>query len=337
MFSELRVLLFVCFRSVHGWMGMDVWVHVFTTPFLCADSGPWRKMPRAWPAMSAIMTSSGSTCPSHQESAWWAAEARQENVIVEVVRKGIIAGLCSIVCWTHLQMFSISTVLGEKAFDVGAVLSRICKASLPSPTTTLDRKRTSKPKHHVWWVEHFALLLFFFSFLRSVHGCMGMDVWVNVFTMQFLCADSGPWRKMSRAWPPMSAIMTSSGSTCPSHQESAWWAAEARQEKVIVEVVRKGIIAGLCSVVCWTHLQMFSVSTVLGEKASDVEQSWGASAKLPGRRQPPHWNRERTTKRRRHVWSVERFALSFSFLSVHGCMGMHVWVNVFTMPFLCIC
>ena len=24
MFSELRVLLFLCFRSVHGWMGMDV-------------------------------------------------------------------------------------------------------------------------------------------------------------------------------------------------------------------------------------------------------------------------------------------------------------------------
>ena len=28
-------------------------------------------------------------CPSHQESAWGAAEARQERVIVEVVRKGI--------------------------------------------------------------------------------------------------------------------------------------------------------------------------------------------------------------------------------------------------------
>ena len=38
----------------------------------------------------------------------------------------------------------------------------------------------------------------------------------------------------------MSAITTSSGSTCPSRQESAWAAAEARQEKVIVELVRKG-------------------------------------------------------------------------------------------------
>ena len=40
--------------------------------------------------MSAITTSSDSTCPSHQESAWGAAEARQERVIVEVVRKAII-------------------------------------------------------------------------------------------------------------------------------------------------------------------------------------------------------------------------------------------------------
>ena len=113
---------------------------------------------------------------------------------------------------------------------------------------------------------------------------MGMDVWVHVFTTPFLCADSGPWRKMSRAWPAMSAIMTSSGSTCPSHQESAWWTAEARQEKVIVEVVRKCFVAGKCWSMCWTHLQMFSVSTVLGEKASIVEQFQGASAKLPGRR-----------------------------------------------------
>ena len=41
--------------------------------------------------MSAITTSSDSTCPSHQESAWGAAEATQERVIVEFVRKAIIA------------------------------------------------------------------------------------------------------------------------------------------------------------------------------------------------------------------------------------------------------
>ena len=269
-------------------MGMDVWVNVFPMPFLCANYGPWRKMSRAWPPMSAITTSSGSTCPSHQESALGAAEARQERVILEVVRKaivagqfyficcgthlqifsvstvlaektsdvdqswrasaqlsgrrllphwtgrgqlikgvmfgelivslfvtlrvcvggsvnvevvkkGIIAGRYSIICRTHLQMFSVSTVLGEKASDVGAVLRSISQASWPSPTTTLDRKRTTKRRRHVWWVEGFALCL------RSVHGWLGMDVWVNVFPMPFLCVDSGPCRKMSSAWKMSSA------------------------------------------------------------------------------------------------------------------------------------
>ena len=129
----------------------------------------------------------------------------------------------------------------------------------------------------------------FLPYFRSVHGCMGMDVWVNVFTMPFLCADSGPWRKMSSAWPAMSAITTSSGSTCPSHQESAWGAVEAIQERFIVEAVRKGIVVGKCCIMCWTHLQMFFVSTVLGEKSHDVDQASAASAKLPGRRPPPHW------------------------------------------------
>ena len=76
----------------------------------------------------------------------------------------------------------------------------------------------------------------------------------------------------------MSAITTSSGTTCPSHQESAWRVAEARQEK---EVVRKAIVASR-SCICLTHLQTFSVSTVLDQKASNVKQSSGASAKLLG-------------------------------------------------------
>ena len=126
-------------------------------------------------------------------------------------------------------------------------------------------------------------------YFRSVHGCMGMDVWVNVFTMPFLCADSGPWRKMSRAWPAMSAITTLLGSTCPTHQESACGAVEAIQESVLVEAVRKGIVVRKCCIMCWTHLQMIFVSTVLGEKSFDVEQASASSAKLPGRRPPPHW------------------------------------------------
>ena len=34
---------------------------------------------------------------------------------------------------------------------------------------------------------------------------------------------------------------------------------------------------------------MFSVSTVVGEKASDVEQSWGESAELSGSHAAPRW------------------------------------------------
>ena len=48
----------------------------------------------------------------------------------------------------------------------------------------------------------------------------------------------------------MSAIMTSSDSTCPSHQESAWGDAEAWHEKDFVEVVRKGIVVGKCCSTC---------------------------------------------------------------------------------------
>ena len=152
----------------------------------------------------------------------------------------------------------------------------IPEGHLPSFPTVAQRhtrqKRTTERRRHVWWVEGFPLCF------SSVHGWMGMVVWVNVFTMPFLRADSGPWRQMSRTWPAMSAITTPSGSTCPSRQESAWGAAEARQLKVIVEVVRKRIVSGRYCNICWRYLQMFSVTAVLGEKASDVEQSSAAGA-----------------------------------------------------------
>ena len=306
-------------------MGMDVWVNVFTMSFLCADSGPWRKMSRAWPPMSAITTSSSSTCPSHQESAWGAAEARQERDIVEVVRKGIVVGKCWSLCWTHLQMFSVSTVLGGKALDVEQSWKH-----LPSFLAVAhyqfgeEEDNSTKASWLVSW--GFAFFFFFFFFFRSVHGWMGLDVWVKVFTMSFLCADSGPWRKMSRAWPPMSAITTSSGSTCPSHQESAWGAAEARQERDIVEVVRKGIVVGKCWSLCWTHLQMFSVSTVLGGKAWDVEQSW---EHLPSFLAVAHYHfgqeEDNSTKASCLVsWGFAFFSFFFSFLGV--CMGEWEWM-----------
>ena len=134
-------------------MGMDVWVNVFTMPFLCADSGPWRKISRAWPAMSAITTSWGSTSPSHQESAWGAVEAIQERVIVEAVRRGIVVVKCCIMCWTHLQMFFCQYCPRREVLQRGTGLTSICQDSRPSPTATL--KRTWKQRHHVWWVELF--------------------------------------------------------------------------------------------------------------------------------------------------------------------------------------
>ena len=83
---------------------------------------------------------------------------------------------------------------------------------------------------------------------------------------------------------------TTSATTC--HQDSAWRVAVSRQDRVIVEVVRKAIIVGKCCSMCRTHLQMFSVSTVLGEKASDVVHSRGASAELADRRPTPHSTEE---------------------------------------------
>ena len=117
MFGELSILLLLCFvflpyfRSVHGCMGMDVWVNVFKLPFLCADSGPWRKMSRAWPAMSAITTSSGSTCPSHQESAWGAVEAIQKGLLWRLLEKALLSGNVAL-CVEHIYK-CFSSVLSK--------------------------------------------------------------------------------------------------------------------------------------------------------------------------------------------------------------------------------
>ena len=119
----------------------------------------------------------------------------------------------------------------------GAVLRSICQASWPSPTTTLDRKGTSARKRHVWWVEGFALCF------RSVHGWMGMHVWVNVFTMPFLRADSGPGRKI-RAWPPVSAITTSSGSKCLSHQSQPGELLKPGRKRLLWRLLERALLPG---------------------------------------------------------------------------------------------
>ena len=219
-------------------------------------------MSRAWPPT----TSSVTRCPSQQESTWGATEARQEKVILEVVRKGIFVVKCWSISWTHLQMFSVSTVLGEKATDVKQ--SWEASAKLPDRRPSPRWSGRGPVNEGIMFGKFRAFFYFiFFFFLECAWSVYGTK------------------SKMSRAWPPT----TSSVTRCPSQQESAWGATEVRQENVILEVVRKGIFVVKCWSVCWTHLQIFSVSNVLGEKASDVKQSWEASAKPPDRRPSPRW------------------------------------------------
>ncbi len=68
---------------------------------------------------------------------------------------------------------------------------------------------------------------------------------------------------------------------------------------------------------------MFSVSTVVGEKASDVELSSGASAKLPGRRPQAHWA-GRGQLSEGVMFGEFRVLLLVCFRSVDGWMGMDV-------------
>ena len=117
-----------------------------------------------------------------------------------------------------------------------AVLRSICQASWKSTTTTMGRNRTTKWRRHVSWVEGFALCF------RSVHGWVGMHVEEKVCLYDAILVrrTNGLWRKMSRAWPSKSTITTSSVTTWPGYQESAWGAAQARQERVVFKIVRKG-------------------------------------------------------------------------------------------------
>ena len=59
---------------------------------------------------------------------------------------------------------------------------------------------------------------------------------------------------------------------------------------------------------------MFFVSTVVGEKSSDVEQSSVASAKLPSRRPPPHWTGRGPVKKGIMFGELSFFSF-FSFFS----------------------
>ena len=83
---------------------------------------------------------------------------------------------------------------------------------------------------------------------------------------------------------------------------------------------------------------MFFVSTVVGEKSSDVEQSSVASAKLPSRRPPPHWTGRGLVKKGIMFGELSVFSSFFSFFSFLlfflFCRAMlqyllHTFTNVF--------
>ena len=144
-FSELMVLLFVLGVCMGGWEWMCEWMFAFTMPFLCVDSGPWRRMSGAWPAMSAITTSSGSACPSHRVSTWVDAELRQERFLWLLLLRVLLPA--DVV--EHIYKCFCEYCPRRGGLRRVAVVRSICQASLPSPTTTLDRKRTTQPRRHI--------------------------------------------------------------------------------------------------------------------------------------------------------------------------------------------
>ena len=82
---------------------------------------------------------------------------------------------------------------------------------------------------------------------------------------------------------------------------------------------------------------MFFVSTVVGEKSSDVEQSSVASAKLPSRRPPPHWTGRGPVKKGIMFGELSFFSFFFFFFFSSFflfCRAMleyllHTFTNVF--------
>ena len=163
------------------WEWMCEWMSLQCHSCQWADSGPWRKMSWAWPRIS-MKTTPGSTCPSHQESPGELLKPGRKRLLMRLLETDY--------CWAMLRYLlntsgNVFCQYCEKASDVWAVLRSICEAFWPSPTTTLDRKRTTKRRRHVWWVESFGLCF------RSVHGWIGMKVWVNIFPKLFLCIDRG--------------------------------------------------------------------------------------------------------------------------------------------------
>ena len=139
-----------------GWEWMCESMVVFTMLFLCVDSGPWRRMSRAWPAMSAITTSSGSTCPSHRVSTWVAAELKQERFLWLLLLRVLLPA--DVV--EHIYKCFCQYCPRRGGLRRVAVVRSRCQVCRPSPTSTMDRKMRTKRRRHVWWVEVFFVYFF---------------------------------------------------------------------------------------------------------------------------------------------------------------------------------
>ena len=196
------------------WEWMCEWMYDFTMTVICTDSGLWGKMLRAWPAMSSMMTSSGSTWQSHQESAWRVAQARKDG-------RSWMKGQC----WSWMVSNTSANCFFKYCLRWEGLQSRQALRSRQQPSrmspTTLDSSRRGR-----------GLLAEYIMFGEWVW--MGewewMCEWMYHFTMTIICADSGLWGKMWRAWPPVSVMKTSSGPVYHSHQESTLGAAERRKD-----------------------------------------------------------------------------------------------------------
>ena len=127
-------------RSTHGWIGMDVWVNVFTMQLLRADYWPWRKMSRAWPPMSAITTSSDFTCPSHQEFSLGSCCSQAGKGYCGGCYKGhCCRAICIYLLNTSTNIFSRHCPRRED-LGRGAVLKSICQVFWQSPTTNTGQE-----------------------------------------------------------------------------------------------------------------------------------------------------------------------------------------------------
>ena len=138
-------------------------------------------------------------------------------------------------------------------------------------------KRATSWMHHVWWVLGFALRLFLECEWEW------MCEWMYDFTMTVICADSGLWGKMSRAWPPMSAMKTSPRTTYQSHQESAWGASQARKDWQSLCRLLEGAVLLLNGGGFVGHVYKLFFSSIFSDaNASEVGEPWGAGSNLRG-------------------------------------------------------